>query len=125
MRYFIAFAYLLAAVINLAPGVGVISNDVLSQLYGIAVASPELSLLLRHRAVLFALVGALLLAAVFQQQLRTQAGIIGLISMLSYLVLFGLIGADNESLLTVAWIDAVAASFLIAGFGLHLRKLRR
>lgn len=120
MRYFIKFAYLLAAAINLAPAIGVYSNDILGQLYGVEITSTELSLLLRHRAVLFALVGGLLLAAAFQSRLRTQAGIVGLISMLSFIVLFIVTGADNESLLRVALIDGVVASIFIVGFGLHL-----
>ncbi|PCI75047.1 MAG: phosphopantetheine adenylyltransferase [SAR86 cluster bacterium] len=122
MRYFIKFTYLLAAAINLAPAIGVYSNDILGLLYGVEIPSSELSLLLRHRAVLFALVGGLLLTAAFQSHLRTQAGIAGLISMLSFVVLFIVTGADNESLLRVALIDSVVGSLFIAGFGLHLLK---
>ena len=122
MRYFILFTYLLAAAINLAPAIGIFSNDVLGQLYGVEVTSAELSLLLRHRAVLFALVGGLLLAAAFQSRLRSQAGIVGLISMLSFIVLFIVTGADNERLLRIALIDGVVVSLFIPGFILHLLK---
>ena len=122
MRYFITFSYLLAAAINLAPAIGVYSNDILVQLYGVDIPSPELSLLLRHRAVLFSLVGGLLFAAAFQPSLRTQAGIVGLISMASYIVLYLMSGAVNESLLRVALIDSVVTMIFIAGFGLHLLK---
>lgn len=121
MRYFILFAYLLAAAINLAPIVGVLSDAMLTQLYGVVIDSPELSLLLRHRAMLFAIVGGLLLAAAFLPRLRTQAGIACLISMLSFLLLFALTGASNESLLRLALIDSIVVTVFIAGFGLHLR----
>jgi len=122
MRYFIVFSYLLAAAINLAPAVGVLSNSWLVQLYGIEIHSPDVSLLLRHRALLFALVGGLLLAASMLDQLRTQAGIVGLISMLSYILLFVLTGPENESLFRVALIDGFVVLVFLAGFLLHLAK---
>lgn len=120
MRYFIIFSYLLAAAINLIPVVGVLSNEILSQLYAIQIDRAEFSLLLRHRAVLFGIVGGLLLTAAFMPRLRTQAGIAGLLSMLSFILLFMLIGTDNDSLLRVTLIDAVVALVFIVGFSLHL-----
>lgn len=121
MRYFIIFAYLLAAAIKLAPLVGVLSNEVLLQLYAVPVDSAELSLLLRHRAVLFGIVGGLLLAAAFMPRLRTQAGIAGIVSMLSFILLYWITGANNENLQRVALIDSVVLVVFTIAFILHLR----
>ncbi|MEX0962916.1 MAG: hypothetical protein WDZ52_02590 [Pseudohongiellaceae bacterium] len=121
MRYFIVTTYLLAAAINLAPAIGVFSNAVLTRLYSVEISSPEISLLLRHRAVLFAIVGSLLLAAAFIESLRTQAGIAGLVSMCAFILLYLLSGADDEKLLKVALVDAVVVLLFVVGFVQHLR----
>lgn len=97
----------------------------LTQLYGIQIDSAELSLLLRHRAVLFGMVGSLLLAAAFLPRLRTQAGFAGLLSMVSSILLFVLTGAGSASLPRVALIDAVVCLVFIVGFGLHLISTHR
>tara|TARA_R110002073_G_scaffold44217_6_gene122787 strand:- start:380 stop:766 length:387 start_codon:yes stop_codon:yes gene_type:complete len=120
MRYFTVFAYLLAAVINLAPSVGTLSNAKLTQLYAIPIESADLALLLRHRAVLFAIVGGYLFAAAFSKGLRTQAGIAGLVSMVSFILLFVLTGTDNANLLRVALIDSAAVLVLMLGLATHL-----
>ena len=54
---------LLVAVINLLPVSGVVSSGRLRALYGVPVDEPNLLILLRHRAVLFAIVGGLLVAS--------------------------------------------------------------
>lgn len=124
MPHFIPVAYLLAAAVNLTPSLGVVSSDALTRLYAVPVDSPELALLLRHRAVLFAIVGGTLLSAAFVTQLRTHAGVTGLTSMLSFILLHWLSGADNASLNGVALIDAAAACVLAAGLAAHLRSRR-
>jgi hypothetical protein len=50
-------------VIHLLPLAGVLGASRLSALYGIAVAEPNLERLLRHRAVLFGVLGGLCIAA--------------------------------------------------------------
>lgn len=57
---------LVVGVIHLLPLAGVVGASRLSALYGIAVAEPNLELLLRHRAVLFGVLGGLCIAAAFQ-----------------------------------------------------------
>ena len=57
---------LVAGVIHLLPLPGALGAGALARLYGLepaALADPNLALLLRHRAVLFGVVGALLVAA--------------------------------------------------------------
>ena len=58
-----AALFAIPGLINLYPLVGVLGAKQLESLYGVDVAAPDLALLLRHRAVLFGLLGALLLAA--------------------------------------------------------------
>lgn len=121
MRYFIVFGYLLAAAINLAPALGMFSDAVLTRLYAVPISSNDLSLLLRHRAVLFGIVGALLLTATFIERLRTSAAIAGLASMLSFILLFVLSDTDNDKLQWVMLIDVWVVAIFIPGFVGHIR----
>jgi hypothetical protein len=65
MRYFITIALLLVALIHALPLTGVLGAARLSALYGLAVTEPNLEILLRHRAVMFGMLAALLAYAAF------------------------------------------------------------
>lgn len=107
-----AAAFVLAAVVNLLPAVGVMSAARLETMYRVTLASPDLVVLMRHRAVLLAIVGGLLLAAAFRSELRAAALVAGLASILSFVALAA--GEQqNAALRTITYID-VAASLLLA-----------
>ena len=55
MRYLVSGSLILAGIIHLLPLAGVLGNERLAVLYGIETSDPNLSILLRHRAVLFGL----------------------------------------------------------------------
>ncbi len=108
----IAAGYFIAGVVNVAPAIGVISSARLSSLYGIEVISADLSLLLRHRAVLFLIVGLLLLTSIFVKPLRLTAGLAGLLSMISFILLAWMIADINPSLQRIVSVDIVASVIL-------------
>ena len=83
-RALAAVAWLVVGVIHLLPLVGVLGGERLAQLYGIDASEPNLALLLRHRAVLFGLLGV---AAAFRPALRGLALVAGWISVASFLAL--------------------------------------
>lgn len=122
---YIAVTYFLSGLINFAPAVGVVSDSQLTRLYGIAIGGHELSLLLRHRALLLGIVGVLLLVAAFRQQLRTTAGLAGLFSMLSFTALAVLAPIDSSHLTRVAAIDAATSAALILAVVMHWSGSRR
>ncbi len=66
-------------IIHLMPVTGVIGNEQLATLYGILIDEPNLEILMRHRAVLFGLLGVFLLYAAFQPALRTLAIVAGFV----------------------------------------------
>jgi len=105
---------LFAAAVNLAPVSGVLSVDRMQALYGIGFAEPNLLILMRHRALLFAVVGVLLVVSAFHPPLRMVALIAGFFSMLSFVALAWLSESCNEELRRVAWIDVVASLALAA-----------
>lgn len=113
MRLLSTLLFLCVGLINLLPGVGVLSAQRLEALYGVALQDPNLVILMRHRAILLAIVGGLLVGAAFQPQLRSAAVVVGLVSMLSFVALAASAGSTNPALRTVLIIDVVAALALV------------
>jgi hypothetical protein len=105
-------ALVVAALIHLLPLPGVLGARQLERLYGVALAQPELVLLMRHRAVLFGVVGGLLAAAVFRPELRPVALTVGLVSAGSFLALALPAGPLSDALQRVVVADVVAVAAL-------------
>ena len=115
MSILIAAALLALGLIHLLPAIGMLSAARVAGLYGIAVDEPNLELLMRHRAVLFAWLGGFCVAAAFQPRWQGAALLAAGISVLSFLVLAWSIGGLNAALLRVVRVDAVAAVLLAIG----------
>ena len=104
-----------AGLVHLLPAVGVLGAQRLNALYGVAIADPALLLLMRHRAVLFGLVGALMLQAAVAPPLQVWALAAGLLSTLSFVALAAQADALAPPLRTVMWVDiALAAALALA-----------
>lgn len=114
MTTFIVAALLIAGVVQLIPLIGVTGPRALQRLYGIEVNEPGLVLLLRHRAVLLALVGLALFAGVAVPQWRAAVIVFALVSKLSFLVLFAMTPSSNALIARVAKVDAVTSALLMA-----------
>lgn len=111
----------LAGIIHLLPLPGVLGAGRLTRLYGVAVDDPNLGILLQHRAVLFGLLGALLVAAAFRPELRAVALIAGLASTVSFLVIAWGVGGYNAQIARVVAADIVAVVLLLVAAGIELR----
>jgi hypothetical protein len=120
MQYVVSASLLVAAVIHLLPLQGVLGGDRLVLLYGaLPFDEPNLAILMRHRAVLFGLLGAFLLLAAFRPSLQTLAFIAGFVSVISYLWLAWSTGGYNGLLARVFAVDVVALICLAAGAAAH------
>lgn len=117
--------FLIAGLINFAPLAGVFGDQIVASAYGINVANAELSLLLRHRAVLFGIVGGLLLVAAFRPTLRPTATICGFSSMISFAGLYLFIGPTTDELAGVFRFDLVGIAALGAGWFMHQRSIKK
>ena len=106
-----------AALVNLAPVSGVLSADRLQGFYGVAFEDDNLLVLMRHRALLFGVVGGILAASVFHSPLRPIGLVVGLFSMLSFVLVTWLADNYNAELGRIAIIDLVA-SVALAGSAL-------
>lgn len=121
----ITAALLGLGLIHLLPAVGMLSAARVSALYGIPVDEPNLELLLRHRAVLFAWLGGFCVVAAFQPRWQGPALLAAGISVLSFLALAWHIRGLNAALLRVVRVDAVATALLVVGTGAWLWQASR
>lgn len=119
MEKAIAACLIIAGIIHLLPVSGLIGAERLSLLYGISVSEPNLEILMRHRAVLFLLMGLLLVAAAFIPALRVIAIVGGFISVVSFLVIAWSTGDYNDAVRKVVIADIVAVIALCIAVVLH------
>lgn len=117
MKHVSTALFLVAAAINVAPAMGAIVPERMEALYGISLGDPDLEILMRHRAVLFGLVGGFLVVAAFHRPLRTLGYVAGFASMLSFLLIAWIVGGYSESIQRVAFVDVVGIVSL-AGAGI-------
>jgi hypothetical protein len=113
LRLLIAGGLAIAGLIHLLPLPGVLGAERLTALYGVALADPDLILLLRHRAVLFGLLGAFLLFAAMVPRFQVAATALGLASALSFLALAWLGEPYNAAIARVVIADLVAVAALV------------
>lgn len=111
---------LIAALIHLLPVAGMLGAGPLGRLYGIDAADPNLALLLRHRAVLFGLLGGFLLVAALRPTLHFVALWVGLVSVASFLLLAWQIGGYNAALARVVKVDWLVLLLLLLALGAQL-----
>ena len=116
-------ALFLAGIINLLPAFLAFIPDKISISYGIELPNGNYELLLRHRAILFGIIGGLMIYSAIAKKYYTIATSVGLISMVSFILLFFLIGKDINSELKNIMIVDIVASFILC-LGLLLFKLR-
>lgn len=115
MRYLITASLLIVGIIHLLPLAGALGATTILALYGVAVTDPNAEILLRHRAVLFGLMGAVMIAGAFIPSLQATAFAIGFVSLVSFLFMAGLVGGYNALIYKVVVVDVVALVLLVAG----------
>ena len=121
MRHIATVLFNLAGLVNLMPVVGVLGAARLEALYGFPLAGDDLLLLMRHRAVLFGVLGAFIVVAAFRVQWRAIATIAGLISMLSFVLLALPLDVHGEAVRRVFWVDVIASVLLLLGYWISTR----
>lgn len=121
MNRLVAALLLVAGLIHLLPLPGVFGATQLQSLYGFTIAGPDLEILLRHRAVMFGLLGALLVAAAFRPAWRALAIGAGLVSASSFIAVAMLVGSYGPAIHRVVIADIVAIVCLVLAAALHRR----
>lgn len=114
MRALASVLIFAVGLVNLLPVSGALSAARLEALYGLGFDEPNLLILMRHRAVLFGIVGGLLVASALRPRVRPLAVGAGLVSMLSFVAVALLVGGYNAQLQRVVVVDVVASLALVA-----------
>ena len=115
MKWIVPAMLVLVALIHLPPLLGVLGAARMEVAYGVQIADPNLAVLMRHRAVLFGLIGGLMLAAVFLPSLRLAALLVSLLSAGSFVLLAWSSAGLNANLGRVAMVDVAAVLFSLVG----------
>ena len=109
----VTLCLIVVGLINFLPLVGVYSAQRLESSYSIVLASNDLIILMRHRALLFGVLGGFILYSAFMPFYQTAAMTMAGVSMAGFAVLVHSVGGFNESINKVLLADYVGLFFLI------------
>lgn len=125
MKYVSIVALLVAGIIHLLPVPGVIGASTLARLYGIEVTDLNTAILLQHRALLFGVLGVLMLSAIALPWLRVTALAVALFSAASFIVIAMAVGGYNPAIGRIVVADLLASVLLAVGLAAELWLLGR
>ncbi len=125
MRKTVMALLIVVGVIHLLPLSGILGPQRLASLYGLAFDEPNLAILMRHRAVLFGLLGIFLIYAALRPAFRPAALIAGFVSVVSFLWIAGSVGGYNPLVARVVYADWIALACLTAAAACHTYSVTR
>jgi hypothetical protein len=118
MHIVIKAMLIVAGVIHILPLPGLIGATHLERLYGITFSEPNLLVMMRHRAILFGLLGAFMIYAAFRAELVSVAIAAGFISAAAFIWLAWSVGGYNAAISRIVIADCIAVGcLLIAAVG--------
>jgi hypothetical protein len=112
-HYLVSAMLVVVALIHLLPVSGVLGGERLSKLYGVPVHEPNLVIIMRHRAVLFGVLGTFFILAAILPQLQLMAFAAGFISVISFLAIAWSVGGNNAQVSRVVVADWIALVCLV------------
>jgi hypothetical protein len=117
MELLFRIALFISGILNILPSLLAFLPDKISKSYGIEIPNSNYELLLRHRAILFGIIGGLMVYSAIVKKYYELSTIAGLVSMTSFIFLYFLIGKDiSQELKKVMIIDLIATVILCIGF---------
>ena len=124
MRHLVSAMLVIAGIIHVLPLSGVLGSDKLAALYGIAFDEANLAILMRHRAVLFGLLGVFMIVAAFKAKYQPLAFVAGFVSVISFLWLAWSAHGYNAQVGRVVTADVVALVSLAVGVAAYAYQRR-
>lgn len=119
MSLFVAIVLFSVGVLHLLPSSGALGAHALARIYGLDATDATVLLLLRHRAVLFGLLGVGLCASAFIESARAPALVAGHVSVLSFLALARAHPKGSPAIDRVVRADLVAEVALVVATALY------
>jgi len=105
MNKAITICLVIVGLINFVPVIGVLSAQKIESAYAVILNSNDLAILMRHRALLFGILGAFILYSAFHPAYQPAAMLMGAVSMLGFALLVWTSGQFNASIAKVLYID--------------------
>lgn len=125
MKIIIGLMLSFVGIIHLLPVSGVLGAENLTALYGVTLSDPNLIVLMRHRAIMFGLLAAILFYCAFVERLQWIGVAVGLISVTSFIYLSRTHQPINSSIERVVVADLVALACLLVALLLLILRLRK
>ena len=122
MTWLVQAMLVAVALIHLPPVLGLLGVSRMERAYGVALPGPDLAVLMRHRALLFGLLGGFMLLAVFVPALRVSALLLALLSAGGFVALAFATPGRNAALTRIAWVDVAAVLFALVGLVAELQS---
>lgn len=119
MAKWITLCLFMVGLINFVPVAGILGAQKLENAYDIVLSSNDLVILMRHRALLFGLVGGFVLYSVFVPVYQKPAMVMAGISMVGFAVIVFFEGGYNGAISKVLIADFVGIGFLCIAGILH------
>ena len=114
MNHLFTLCLVVVGLINFAPVLGMLSAPRLEQAYSISIPSKDLEILMRHRALLFGVLGGFILYSVFFPVYQVAAMVMAAVSMIGFAALAMRVGDHNKAIFKVFIADLVGIGFLVA-----------
>jgi len=113
MQIAIAALLVVVGLLNLAPVIGIVSVARVQALYDVPIEHGDLGILMRHRALLFGLLGLLIIVSAWHVPLRPAAIVAGLVSMVGFVAIAMASGPYGGAIRNVVIADVVGAGLLV------------
>ena len=113
MSKLITLCMVVVGLINFAPVLLMLSSSKMEQAYSINIGSNDLEILMRHRALLFGILGGFILYAAFFPAYQVAAMLMAGVSMVGFVLLAVLVGGYNDAILKVFIVDLVGIGILL------------
>lgn len=116
----IAALIFIAGVVNFIPVIGVTSRARLERLYGTVISDANTEILMRHRAVMFGMLGGFMIYAAVMDDLHYLAIGGGLISMSAFIVIAYAVGGFTAQITRINKADMLAIIALLGALALKV-----
>ncbi|MEN7342170.1 MAG: phosphopantetheine adenylyltransferase [Pseudomonadota bacterium] len=113
MSRFLTFVLCLSGIVHVLPLAGVLGTTKLQALYGVTIDDANLVVLMRHRALLFGLIGSFAIFAAFREPLQLSALIISTVSVAGFILIALPATGLNAPMLRVFRIDIALLLLLV------------
>ena len=113
MAKLVTICLVVVGLINLVPVLGVVSAQKIESVYAVSLTGPDLAILMRHRALLFGILGAFTLYAAFTPIYQSAAMLMTGVSMIAFALLVISTKDYNAAIGKVLTVDLIGIVFLL------------